>query len=99
MSTTRYFDLGVVLSLTTGKMVTKEGRASVKDLVDFLTKDAGPEVVTLADLVTAAREKVLGQYPDLASAVVPSFRTEEDIWEWVDSLRFDYGGKVYLTGV
>lgn len=100
MDTTRYFDLGVVLSLTTGKLVTKGGMDSVKDIVDFLMKDAGPEIATLSDLVNAARQKVLAQYPDFADITPPEFRTEDDIWAWVDSLRDEnYGSEVSLSNV
>lgn len=87
---TRTFDLGDVLSVTTGCLVSPRGIEAMYDLLGFMT--AGP--LWTHQLPRACEEcapDLLRQHPDLADVEVPDqFDGETHVWTWLAEqvLRF-----------
>jgi hypothetical protein len=80
---TRAFDLGDVLSITTGRLVSPRGMDGIYDLLNFMT---GDDLMThqLPRATDECAPKLLEQHPDLAEVPVPEmFGGEAHVRSWV----------------
>lgn len=81
----REFDIGDVLSITTGFLVSRRHIDGVYDILNYMT---GDNLFTHA-LPRASREcepALLAQHPDLAGIVVPEMHTREECDAWLDGV-------------
>lgn len=89
MTATREFDLGDILSVTTGRLLASMD--NVHKILDFM---AGDKLFT-HQLPRAAEEckgPLLAQHPDLASIVVPEdLSGEEACLAWLDKQTVRFG--------
>lgn len=96
---TRDFDLGDILSITTGKLVSRDHIGGVYRILNFMT---GDELFT-HQLPRASREcggPLLAQHPDLAAIVVPAtVDSEEAVNAFLDSLIPVYGRTRAVTAL
>lgn len=84
------FDLGDVLSITTGKPVSRDHIDGVYRILNYMTGDN----LFTHQLPRAAGEckgPLLAQHPDLAGVVVPAISSQEEAEAWLDSLIPQYG--------
>lgn len=98
MTAVRAFDLGDVLTVTTGRLVSRHMDA-IYDLLDFVT---GDNLFThqLPRAMEECRGPLLAQHPALTDVEVPDWpdsTTPEEIFGWVDSLRPTYGDALDVT--
>ena len=81
--TGRQFDLGDVLSITTGLLVSPRGMDAIYDVLNFMTSD---DLMThqLVRAMNEAAPDVLRQHPDLADVPLPKeFAGREDVERWL----------------
>jgi len=93
----RDFDLGDVLSVTTGRLVSPRHIDGVYDILGFLT---GERLMThqLPRACDECKPEVLRQHPDLADLDVPEgLDSEEKVLAWLDNAKLDYGFTRELT--
>jgi hypothetical protein len=87
----RTFDLGDVLSVTTGRLVSRRGVDAMYDLLGYMTGDT----LWTHQLPRAWEEcspALLAQHPDLADVPVPDeFDGEEHVWRWLAEQVTRYG--------
>ena len=91
MSESKTFHIGDVLSITTGRLVSKEGMGGVHRMLDFMTQD---ELYThqLPRAMDECRPWLLRQHPQLAGVEVPDeFSDEAHVWSWLDEQIARYG--------
>jgi hypothetical protein len=90
--TTKTFDLGTVLTVTTGRMLTDMG--SLYEILNFMT---GESLMThqLPRASEACEEPLLAQFPKLAEVQVPEKFTGDDlaqvVADWVADQEKIYG--------
>lgn len=94
----RTFNLGDVLSVTTGYLVSPRGVDALYDVVNFMT---GDNLFThqLPRGMDEAKPHILAQHPDLASAAVPEggWPDEASLWAWVAEQVDKFGSTRDLT--
>lgn len=91
MSDVRDFDLGDVLSVTTGRLVSPRHIAGVYDILGHVT---GERLMThqLPRACDQAKPGIIEQHPDLADVDVPSgLDSEEKVMEWLAVAKQTYG--------
>lgn len=86
----REFDLGDVLSITTGRLVSRRHIGGVYDILGFMT---GESLMThqLPRASDECQPRLLEQHPQLQGIAVPEIRSREDAEVWLDSLEPTYG--------
>lgn len=89
--TTKTFDLGTVLTVTTGRLLTDMG--SVYEILNFMT---GEDLMThqLPRASRACEGPLLSQFPKLAEIEVPkgfTGDTAKAVPQWVDTQKAIYG--------
>jgi hypothetical protein len=80
---TKAFHIGDVLSITTGKLVAKQGISGVYDILDFMT---GESLMThqLPRAADHAKVYLWRQFPQLIEVTAPAkFEDEEHVWSWL----------------
>ena len=90
--TPREFDLGDILSITDGALVSPRHIDGVYDILNFMTSDN----LMTHQLPRAMREcqgPLLKQRPELVGVGLPDDveKTQEAIMEWLDGLKAVYG--------
>jgi hypothetical protein len=90
---TRTFDLGDVLTITTGALVSARHVDGIYDILNYMT---GDNLFThqLPRAMDACAGPLLDQHPQLASVVLPDWPhgvTAEVVHAWVDEMRLTYG--------
>lgn len=87
----KIFELGDVLTITTGRLVARRGMDAVYDILNYMTDD---ELYT-HQLPRAGREcspYLLRQFPQLAQIRVPKeFDDKEDVFAWLYVKELEYG--------
>lgn len=96
--TTKEFDIGDVLSVTTLKLVSSRGMDGVQDLLSFM---AGYPVFThqIPRIGPVCKTRLLEQFPqlnDIEDSSIPS-GSKEDIFEWVAQQAEKYGRTFTVT--
>lgn len=91
-SAARDFDLGDILSITTGRLVSRRHIDGVYDILGYMT---GESLFT-HQLPRASREcegPLLAQHPQLAEVVVPDDfgGSKEAVYAWLDEQAARYG--------
>lgn len=85
------FALGDILSITTGRLVSRDHMSGVHRILDFMT---GDQLFTHA-LIRASQEckpKLLAQHPQLAGIEVPDdLETAEQVYAWLATQEAIYG--------
>jgi len=98
------FDLGDVLSVTTGKLVTPRLMDSVYDVMGFVSGD--PEIATIGVpmMIDQVRASILEQHPQLAGITAPprpegleQEKIADFYFKWVDDQKEVLGDKISLT--
>ncbi len=94
--TEREFDLGDVLSVTTGKLVSPRHIGGVYDVLGFMT---GETLMThqLPRACDQAKPEVLRQHPDLDIEVPSGLNSEEEVLGWLATAKAVYGATRTLT--
>lgn len=89
--TTRDFDLGDILSVTTGLLLSPRHIEGVYDILNWMTGDN----LTTHQLPRASEEcrpELFRQHPKLAAVAPPDqFDSEEHIWSWLAEQVAIYG--------
>jgi len=94
---TREFDLGDVLSVTTGKLVSPRHIQGVYDILDFLFS-TNFWTHELPAACAAARPVLIAQYPDLAG--VDATSVDADNWrDWLDQQKAALGATRMVTAI
>jgi hypothetical protein len=97
MTTGRMFDLGDVLSVTTGKLVAPRHIDAMYDLLGFMTGDT----LWTHQLPRACDEcapELLRQHPQLAQVQPPSeFRDADHVWSWLAAQKRIHGDQVSVA--
>lgn len=97
MTTTKAFPLGDVLSLTTGRLLSRAGMSGVHEICEFM---AGEPVWThqLPRVMEEAGPSILVRHPDLAAIEVPDdLGTAEAVYGWLDGAEATYGATWEIT--
>ncbi len=102
METTRKFDLGDILSITTGRLVSTRHMDGVYDILNYMTGDS---LFThqLPRAIRAARPVILQQHPQLAEIEEPEFSTVTHhqlrmvIHTWLSRMKSQYGDSLPLV--
>lgn len=95
----RAFDLGDVLSVTTGRLVSTRHIDGVYEILGFMT---GEQLMThqLPRACDQCRPHLLAQHPDLAEAKVPDgLDSEEKVLTWLDGARREFGETRFVAAV
>ncbi len=96
--TEREFDLGDILSITTGRLVSPRHMQGVYDILNFMTDDdlfthqlprAGEECAPI----------LLKQHPQLANVSVPDKFGEADVEQWLAEQKAIYGKTLVVKPV
>jgi len=94
----RDFELGDILSITTGRLVSRRHIDGVYDILNYMTGDS----LFTHQLPRASREcegPLLAQHPDLAAVAVPEWsdmpkeRLQEAVYAWLDKTEATYGAR------
>jgi len=91
MSEHRNFDLGDILSITTGMLVSTRHIEGVYDILNYMTGDS---LFThqLPRAIGECQGPLLAQHPQLAEIVEPTFRgSKEAVYAWLDEMKATYG--------
>lgn len=100
MSAARDFPIGDVLSVTTGRLLSRRHMAGVYDVLGHVTGDPGITTIGIAMVSGAAAAHVLAQHPDLEGINNELWALETlgklpDGWpawmEWVDGAGARHG--------
>lgn len=84
MTETRTFDLGDVLTVTTGRLVSRRGVEAIYDVLNHMT---GDNLMThqLPRACGECAPEILRQHPDLADVDLPEhFYGKADVFAWLD---------------
>jgi len=88
------FDLGDILSVTTGFLVSPRHIGGVYDILGYMTGES----LFVHQLPRASRECspfLLAQHPRLRGASVPDeFDGEEAVISWLDAMKVRFGGSL-----
>ncbi len=87
----RDFDLGDVISITAGVLVSPRHIGGVYDILGFMTGDA---LMThqLPRAADACRPELLRQHPELAAIETPDLPSKHELWmAWLDEMKLQYG--------
>lgn len=93
----RAFDLGDVLTVTTGRLLSPRHVDGLYDILNFLTGDSlyTHQLPRACDQCTP---EILRQHPDLGAIEVPAdLSTEADVITWLDATKLTYGTERTLT--
>lgn len=71
MSDTREFHIGDILSITTGRLLSKEGMDGIYEIMGFLSGEDGISTIGLLTFRDHATDVLLTQFPHLKDIVVP----------------------------
>jgi hypothetical protein len=85
------FELGDVLSITTGALVSRRHIDGVYDILGYMT---GESLFThqLPRASDECRPFLLAQHPDLAEIVTPDFGGSKDaVYAWLGRMEAEYG--------
>lgn len=88
---TRDFDLGDILSITTGKLVSPRHVDGIYDILNYMTGDS---LMThqLPRGMTECQGPLLAQLPQLADIVTPDFHgSKDEVYAWLDTQKAIYG--------
>ncbi len=94
----RLFDLGDILTITTGRLVASRHMAAVYEVLDFMTGDK----LFTHQLPRAGREcapRILEQHPALAAVVEPELDGEEAAYRWVAEQKLQFGDALWLVPI
>lgn len=96
MEVEREFDIGDVLSVTTGVLlcsVSGTRRSPIEGVYDILNYMTGESLYThqLPRVCKEAAPVILARYPQFAAIVVPEFASPEEVPAFVEQLRRDHG--------
>lgn len=90
----RDFDLGDILSITTGTLVSPRRMEGIYDILNYMTDD---NLFThqLPRAIRECRPPLLVQHPDLAAVSAPEVDCRGNLWaqvfEWLDFQKATYG--------
>lgn len=94
----RSFDLGDVLSITTGRLVSTRHMDGIYDILNYLTGDS---LFThqLPRAMDACREPLLAQHPGLAAVEVPTFgeAVHDEVLAWLTEQKRIHGGSLEVS--
>jgi hypothetical protein len=96
----RTFDIGDVLSVTTGKLVTRRHIDGIYDILGYMT---GENLFThqLPRALNMCQPALLAQHPELAGVDLPDEIAEavdpEGIFQWVDGQAERFGRELPVT--
>ena len=85
------FDLGDILSITTGKLVSPRYMEGIYDILNYMTDD---NLFThqLPRAMRECREPLLTQHPELAEVDLPNdIEPDAAIFTWLDEQKAIYG--------
>ena len=89
------FDLGDILSITTGRLVAPTGMAGVYDILNYMTDD---ELFThqLPRVAEECKPALLSQHPQLAEIEDPEWAEPDPIsvLTWLVKMQVKYGEKL-----
>ena len=86
----RDFHIGDILSITTGRLVSKRQIEVVYDILNYMT---GDDLFT-HQLPRASEEcapTLRTQLPEVGAIEAPEFRDEEHVWSWLGEVATQYG--------
>lgn len=97
MTTTKEFDLGDVLSVTTGHLVSHNHIEGVYDVYSHVLNYPVSTLGLVAHFDTV-KDEILRQHPNLNFVVYPELqiKTEKQIWEWLGMMKQEYGTTLTL---
>lgn len=95
----REFPLGDILSVTTGRLVSRKHIGGIYEVLNFMT---GASLLThqLPRAAKSCGPELLRQLPQLVEVEVPEgLRGEEAIFAWLDNVKAKYGAKHPVTAL
>lgn len=91
----REFELGDIISVTTGRLVSRRHMDGLYDLMGYMTSDPGLTTIGLLAVGDICATELLRQHPQLASIEVPEFDIKRDgvesIWIWLGEQQAQFG--------
>lgn len=94
--TAQDYELADILSITTGRMLSRRNMAGVQDILTLLTRD-GIFTHQIPRAVTACAPHILSQHPQLESVCLPDDLEPDDIDAWLDEIEQRFGRTLPLT--
>ncbi len=95
---TRKFDLGDVLSITTGRLVSKRGMDGLYDILNYMT---GDNLYThqLPRASDECQPWLLRQHPQLTKVIVLKWKDEADVWQWLTAQEALFGSQLVVEPI
>jgi len=95
--TNKDFELGDVLTITTGKLVSKRMMDGVYDILNYMT---GCNLYThqLPEASNKCRPYLLQQHPQLKS-IDSDIVSKDNVWQWLDEQIKVYGEKLPVNPI
>ncbi|HWT45739.1 MAG TPA: hypothetical protein VN085_07225 [Vicinamibacterales bacterium] len=87
---TRTFDLGDILSITDGRLVSPRHMEGVYDILDFMTGDS-LSTIGLLSAMPPCRKALLEQHPQLSAITKDGELTPETVPTWLAEQKARYG--------
>lgn len=97
MTPTKNFSLGDILSVTTGRLVSRDHITGVYAILNHMT---GEDLYThqLPRACDECSGPLLAQHPQLADVPLPeAFIDEEHVWVWLDDMERQYGASLPVS--
>jgi hypothetical protein len=98
----REFSLDKILTVTTGRLVTRNRMDGLYDIMDYMTGEYGITTIGLLSASDVCKTALLEQYPALASIEDPDFPTpctEEVIEEWLNEQEAVFGKSLPVSPI
>jgi hypothetical protein len=94
----REFELGDVLSVTTGRLVARRHIEAVYDILNFMT---GDNLFThaLPRAAEVCRPVLFARHPWLAAVTVPDVFEAEDVMPWLERQEAEHGATVMVPTI
>lgn len=96
--TTREFDLGDVLSITTGRLLSPRGMEAIYDILNFMTGDS-LYTHQLPRGMDECKPFLLAQHPQLMDVTGEQCPDGHGWKEWVEGLRQRFGATLVVSPI
>lgn len=99
MTTTRDFPLADILTITTGRLLSRKHMAGVYNILGWLTGDDELMTHQLSRAVEACLPGLLRQHPSLADVAPPEDVDEAELLAWLDEAERVHGATLPVAPV
>jgi hypothetical protein len=88
---TKVFELGEILSVTTGCLLSRKLMGGLYDIMGFLIQDQGITTLGLLDMAEPCKAELIRQFPQFADIEVPEFEDDQAVWTYLQEQENKFG--------